>query len=224
MRLDFGEPTLDGLDAARGDLLVLTAFTDDRPLRGLAGRVDWRLCGRLSRLLQSQFVRGEDGEVTLTPMPEDRLPFERVMIVGLGRRIEFDGGRFETACETIFRRAAGIGARDVSMSLPGRVGMQVGLRQAVHGWGRALARAYDAEALLEVRVLLLEPLEVQRELAEPLLEMARRLHEEARHATGRIDEPEEDGASAIEAAPRDWRTGVRRLVPDAAEPGGLGDL
>lgn len=222
MRLDFAEPTLDALDAAQGDCLVLAAFADDRPLRGLAGRVDWRLCGRLSRMMQQAFVTGADGEVTLTPMPADRLPFERVLLFGLGRRVEFDGNRFEQACSRIFARAAGIGATDVTMSLPGRVGMQVGLRQAVHGWGKALAQAYDAEALMQVRVLLLEPLEVQRELAEPLREMARRLHEEARLATGQPAlEPEPEPEPE---APRDWRTGVRRLVPDPGEAGGYGEI
>ena len=46
------------LDLARWDetarvCLVLPVFRDDRPLRGSAGLVDWRLCGWLSRLIKA---------------------------------------------------------------------------------------------------------------------------------------------------------------------------
>jgi hypothetical protein len=40
------------------ETLVLPFFADERPLRGAAGLCDWRLCGRLSRLLQSSSVAG----------------------------------------------------------------------------------------------------------------------------------------------------------------------
>ena len=40
-------------DETARDCLVLPVFKDDRPLRGAAGLADWRLCGRLSRLVKA---------------------------------------------------------------------------------------------------------------------------------------------------------------------------
>ena len=62
---------------------MLPFFVDERPLRGAAGLCDWRLCGRLSRLLQSARVAGKWGETTLYP-PGKRLPFARLVLFGLG--------------------------------------------------------------------------------------------------------------------------------------------
>jgi hypothetical protein len=43
------------------ETLVLPFFSDERPLRGAAGLCDWRLCGRLSRMLQAGRVAGQLG-------------------------------------------------------------------------------------------------------------------------------------------------------------------
>ena len=50
-------------DAAENvpETLVLPFFVDERPLRGAAGLCDWRLCGRLSRMLQSARVGRQVG-------------------------------------------------------------------------------------------------------------------------------------------------------------------
>ena len=56
---------------------------DERPLRGNAGFVDWRLGGELSRQLKSGFVSGEPGEAVLLPAQR---PFAaaRILLFGLG--------------------------------------------------------------------------------------------------------------------------------------------
>ena len=38
------------IERVRADLAVVPLFAGERPLLGAAGRVDWRLCGRLSHL------------------------------------------------------------------------------------------------------------------------------------------------------------------------------
>ena len=57
------------------ECLVLAVFEDDRPLRGAAGLADWRLCGRLSKLLKANRATGKAGETMLLP-PGHRLPFD----------------------------------------------------------------------------------------------------------------------------------------------------
>ena len=45
-------------DEADRDALVLPIFADERPLRGAAGLCDWRLNGRLSRLVRAKRATG----------------------------------------------------------------------------------------------------------------------------------------------------------------------
>src|SRR5262249_13165727 len=69
------------------EALVLPFFSDERPLRGAAGLCDWRLCGRLSRMLGAKRLSGAWGETTLYPprvFGVQRLPFPRLVMFGLG--------------------------------------------------------------------------------------------------------------------------------------------
>jgi hypothetical protein len=77
---------LAGLDALEGvDALCLFVGEDDRPLPGSAGYVDWRLCGALSRVLQSGFFVGARDDSLLLPT-DGRFRVPRIFVMGLGRR------------------------------------------------------------------------------------------------------------------------------------------
>jgi hypothetical protein len=77
---------LEGLDRLVGvDALCLFIGEDDRPLGGVAGFVDWRLCGALSRVLKDRFFTGAQGDWLLLPS-NGRLPPGRIFVVGLGQR------------------------------------------------------------------------------------------------------------------------------------------
>jgi hypothetical protein len=81
---------LEGLDALQGvEALCLFVGEDQRPLEGLAGFVDWRLCGGLSRLLRQGFFTGKKDDKLLLPA-EGRLSMERVFVVGVGRAHALD--------------------------------------------------------------------------------------------------------------------------------------
>ena len=56
MSVDPASADLDGLRRAPCDPLILAVRLDGRPLRGLTGRVDWRLGGRLSALVADERV------------------------------------------------------------------------------------------------------------------------------------------------------------------------
>ena len=76
---------LEALDALEGiEALCLFVAEDERPLRGTAGYVDWRLCGRLSRLLQEGFFTGAQNDALLLPAG-GRFPLTRIFVIGLGR-------------------------------------------------------------------------------------------------------------------------------------------
>ncbi len=126
----------DQLDAGHVEALVLTYFVDERPLRGAAGLCDWRMCGRLSRLLVGGRVTGAFGETTLYPAA--RVPFGRLVLVGLGKMADFD----EKVAAEAARHVAGVVAKmsftRYALVPPGR---SVGLLSA----RRALTLYLDAE-------------------------------------------------------------------------------
>ena len=63
MDLRFVPPDLRRLDEAGAELLACCIWSDQWPMRGLAGLLDWRLAGRLSALAREAFLLGELGEV-----------------------------------------------------------------------------------------------------------------------------------------------------------------
>lgn len=85
-------PTLRALDDHPGDILIVAAFRDERPLEGVTGLVDWRLCGALSRWRIGGFSNGELGEQVLYPAGR-RLSHPRLLFVGLGRRDDYRAER-----------------------------------------------------------------------------------------------------------------------------------
>ena len=92
-------------------------------MRGFAGLLDWRLGGRLSALLAAGFVTGEAGEALLVP-GKPHVPFEKVLVVGLGARGAFDDGAFRAAVDAHRARARGAAreARGGRAAGPGRAG------------------------------------------------------------------------------------------------------
>ena len=67
------------------ELLVAPFFASERPLRGAAGRVDWRLCGLLTEQILGGGLTGASSEATLVPSG-GRLKAPRVLLLGLGSR------------------------------------------------------------------------------------------------------------------------------------------
>jgi hypothetical protein len=119
MDLGFLTPDPIRLDEANVELCACSIWSDQRPMGGLAGILDWRLGGRLSALLQSGFVTGAKGEALLVP-GRPHVPFEKVLVVGLGARAEFDDARFREAVEQLGRRLEGLRVRRCVVELPGR--------------------------------------------------------------------------------------------------------
>jgi cytosol aminopeptidase family protein len=119
MDLAFLAPDARRLDEANVELCACSIWSDQRPMAGLAGLLDWRLGGRLSVLLKSGFVTGNEGEALLVP-GKPHVPFEKVLVVGLGGSEGFDEGRFRQALERIGHALEGLRVRRCVVELPGR--------------------------------------------------------------------------------------------------------
>jgi hypothetical protein len=107
-----GEP-----ERIRVDLGLVPVFADERPLQGLAGLMDWRRSGWLSSLLRSGFCSGRVGERVLMPGGPG-LPVDRVVLLGLGPRAEFDAEAAARAARDLVEVALGVGALRVLVALP----------------------------------------------------------------------------------------------------------
>lgn len=119
MELRFLPPELRRIDEASVELCVCTLWVDERPMRGFAALLDWRLGGRLSALLKTGFLRGDSGETVLVP-GKPHVPFEKVLLLGLGARKDFDNRAFRGAVLQIAQALEGMRVRRAVVELPGR--------------------------------------------------------------------------------------------------------
>ena len=171
MDLRFAPPQLRKLDLLGTELIVAAISSDERPPHGVAGLVDWRLAGRISALLESGFARGTIGEVVLVP-GRPKLPFDKVLLFGIGARADFNESVFRAVLEKILKTLEGLRARTAVVELPGR-----------HFEGIAPQRAADillenAGARPEHDVwTLLEPQDAQRAITQHMIQERRRVRQ-----------------------------------------------
>lgn len=146
MDLSFVPLTLDAVDSAQAESLCLFVAADERPLRGLAGLADWRLAGRLSRLLRSGLLSGRADEAILTT-PGARLAFQKLFLFGVGP-LEQTEDKLLTQIREALRKLVDAGARDVAVELPARLSPEAGLRLVTEGLlgpGRAVVFTTDPQ-------------------------------------------------------------------------------
>jgi hypothetical protein len=168
MDLRFAAPTLRQLDTLGGELLACGLFEDERPARGLAGLVDWRLAARISRYIEDGALTGSINEVALLAA-RPRLTFEKLVIFGLGPRSHFD----EQVCAHVFAKMidtfAGLKVRMAFVERPGRHTGKVDAVRAVELLVQACANRDDQDTWT-----LLESPQDQKRIAQHLAEQRRR--------------------------------------------------
>lgn len=119
LELRFVARDLRRLDEVSAEIVACGIYRDVRPLGGLAGLVDWRLAGRLSRLARQGFLLGEVGELLAMPV-RPRLPFDNLLVAGLGPRSAFGDATFREVLERMLRAVGGLHAKKAVLELPGR--------------------------------------------------------------------------------------------------------
>jgi hypothetical protein len=116
---DFVSAEPPSLDELQTEIIVLPFFSDERPLCGAAGLIDWRLCGALSRKLMAGYLDGSFGEKALVTAPP-KLKSEGILLVGLGESTGFDTGVAGRACTLIAGTLAEAKVSTAALVLPGR--------------------------------------------------------------------------------------------------------
>ncbi|MCK6550672.1 hypothetical protein L6R52_32845 [Myxococcota bacterium] len=108
---------LAALDARAIDALAILAFAAKVQPLGLAGLVDWRLSGRIARLVRSGRFTGALGDAVLTPSL-DRIGAERIFVLGLGAPEKLDDAARTRITGAVIETLAGAGARAVALGAP----------------------------------------------------------------------------------------------------------
>jgi len=169
MELRFAPLDLASLDELKTEVLCLVLFADELPPRGASGLVDWRLCGRLSRLLDSAQFSAAFDEALLLPPPEQRLAAERLLLVGAGARAALDLAAVTTLVNALMARVLKLRVRTAAIALPHASLPWLSAAQAIDLF--LDASQSGAERLDEV--VLVDTHEAQRAM-EPRIESARR--------------------------------------------------
>ena len=143
------------LERAAADVAVATFFESDRPLRGDAGRADWRLCGLLSRLVASPHLSGRAGEAALVHTA-GKLRAPRLVLLGLGVPSAFSALEVKAASRDAVLRALDLRAGTVALSLPGHWTGVLPVTPTAAAVLRGAATAL-AEAAASIRLRLVVP-------------------------------------------------------------------
>ncbi|HVP28397.1 MAG TPA: M17 family peptidase N-terminal domain-containing protein [Myxococcota bacterium] len=106
------------IEKASAEIVVVSCFETDRPLRGETGRIDWRLCGAVSELLQRGVLRGAAGEAALLPT-FGRLRAPRVLLLGLGTLQRFTAVDVKAAARDAVLRLGLLRIQSAAFALPG---------------------------------------------------------------------------------------------------------
>lgn len=107
----------EAADKLETDVVVLLFFSDERPLKGASGLIDWRLNGGISRLIETRRITGDKGETTLIA-PQGRIRGEKIMLIGLGSSSQIKPLDIERTAIMILEKLIKIGARKVTIAAP----------------------------------------------------------------------------------------------------------
>ncbi|HYQ40682.1 MAG TPA: M17 family peptidase N-terminal domain-containing protein [Polyangiaceae bacterium] len=172
MDLRFSTPELRKLDLLGTEIIVSSVASDERPPHGVTGLLDFRLAGRISRLMQAGFLTGKVGEVLLVP-GKPKLPFDKILLFGIGKRADFNDPVFRTVLNKILRTLEGLRARTAVVELPGRHFDAISPERAAD----ILLESAGGQKEHDVWTLI-EPAEAQRAITQHMIQERRRVRRE----------------------------------------------
>jgi len=138
----------DNIDVQACDVVATGFFVDERPLRGASGWLDWRLNGRLSRLIQAKRLTGEWKETTLVPS-EGRIAAPLILLIGLGRVKEYALFRLRELSVHLIMTLQGIQAPTICLSFPCEEPYDLGCGKTAEVLIEAIADCFDRDPPLK---------------------------------------------------------------------------
>ncbi len=163
-------------DQVEADCLVAFLHADDRPPPGVAGLLDWRLDGALSRLLKEGWYGAAAGEALLVA-PGRRTRAPQLLVIGLGPRREAGADRLRSAGALALAKLAALGVGRAAVGLPGpaepplpeaeqAVRLVEGFLETAHS--PTIGSSSGATPAIRPRVVLVVPVAAQEDTAAAL--------------------------------------------------------
>ncbi len=111
------------------DALIVGFYEDVRPLKGLAGELDWLLCGTLSSLILKNKLNGSLGDAALLTS-RGKVPAKKIFLIGLGPHERLSPAVLRSAARNAVKIASDAGASEVSLEFiqPAAVSLEEGVR------------------------------------------------------------------------------------------------
>lgn len=139
-------------DKLETDVVVLLFFSDEKPLKGASGLVDWRMNGSISKLLASGLVSGDKGETTLV-VPQGRIKGSKIMMVGLGDSSRFKARELNNIATVILEKLVHIDAKKLIIAIPPKKLSSIKSGQTVSSLMTGMKKTGEGGTKLQVTLL-----------------------------------------------------------------------
>ncbi len=106
------------LESVKADAIVVGVYAEEKRLREAAARIDRALDGQLSEVLEAERFASKPAHVTHVHTG-GRMPAGRVVVVGLGKRVELTLETIRHAAAAGLRRARDLGAKSAALEVLG---------------------------------------------------------------------------------------------------------
>ena len=103
------------VDTLNFDALILPVFQEKAQLMGVAGLLDWRLCGRLSRLLVDAHFEGREDEAILLSYAS-KIGRKKLFLFGLGPNRKLDAQKSQKQLFKMLGMSVEAGARSAAIA------------------------------------------------------------------------------------------------------------
>jgi len=131
------------------DTFVVPIPTNERPLRGTAGWLDWRLCGRISEEILSKNLTGATHEAVLLPAGP---PLgARLMLLGIGAAELQPGRGVQDAFRDLSLRLLGLRSERALVALPAAIDLYQDSEACLRGCLQSMS-AFRGDGLLRLVV------------------------------------------------------------------------
>jgi hypothetical protein len=98
------------------EALAVGCFEDVRPLRGLAGEIDWLYSGIFSNLLSESRITGKRGEILLLST-QGKMRIPKVLLVGLGPGALYNYAVFNEVAQKLSHLMLGLRTQELAVEL-----------------------------------------------------------------------------------------------------------
>ena len=118
MKIDFIDTNLHEMDEVETQVIIASAFQEERPFHGVAGLIDWRMCTAFARMALDNFLTSRLGEAVMVPS-YGRFNATGVIMLGLGSDTGFGENEMKVTATKISGLIRGMHLNTVMIDLPG---------------------------------------------------------------------------------------------------------